>query len=87
MRTAFRDMAVNMRVTFSDPRGLSTIRDFKVVFEAPVSPIPVILDLDSNGIQLISVNKSTVKIDIDADGVGDTVGRVSSGDGILAVHR
>ena len=48
---------------------------------------PVVLDLDGNGVDLISVNKSSVKIDVDWDGVADRVGWAGPNDGILALDR
>lgn len=44
---------------------------------------PIILDLDVNGVNLISIAESNVEFDADSDGVKEWTGWVSSGDGIL----
>ena len=46
---------------------------------------PVILDLNNNGIKLISLKDSNIFFDMDGDGYAENTGWVSAEDGILAV--
>jgi hypothetical protein len=46
---------------------------------------PLVLDLDGDGIELSSLENSTVHFDYDADGFAERTGWVSSDDGILVV--
>ena len=46
---------------------------------------PVVLDLDGDGVELISLVNSKVHIDFDGDGFADRTGWVASDDGILAL--
>ncbi len=48
---------------------------------------PVVLDLDGNGVNLVSKSQSKAKFDLDGDGIRDTTGWVSKGDGILVFDR
>jgi hypothetical protein len=48
---------------------------------------PIALDLDGNGLDLISLRQSSVAFDMDADGRVDRTGWVGSGDGLLALDR
>lgn len=49
--------------------------------------LPVILDLDGDGIELIDVTRSRVRMDVNADGHAKRVGWVNGDDGILALDR
>ncbi|TPI52296.1 hypothetical protein FJ420_32390, partial [Mesorhizobium sp. B3-1-3] len=51
-------------------------------FTPPVSPL--VLDLDSDGIELTSLAGSNVYFDLDADGFAERTGWVTGGDGMLA---
>lgn len=46
---------------------------------------PVVLDLDGDGVELISLQDSRAVVDFDGDGVLDRVGWVSPNDGILGI--
>jgi RHS repeat-associated protein len=46
---------------------------------------PLVLDLDNDGIELISLENSTAFFDLDADGFAENTGWVKSDDGILAL--
>lgn len=48
---------------------------------------PVVLDLDGNGVNLVSKSQSRAKFDLDGDGIRDKTGWVSKGDGILVFDR
>jgi len=49
--------------------------------------LPVVLDLDGDGIELIALGQSRAKFDVDGDGKSERVGWVSPDDGILALDR
>jgi hypothetical protein len=49
--------------------------------------MPVVLDLDGDGIELIALRDSRVRFDVDGDRAPDRVGWVSGDDGILALDR
>ncbi len=51
--------------------------------ESPNIP-PIVLDLDGDGLELISLSDSSVRHDIDGDGVTEQTGWVGPDDGILA---
>ncbi|NEQ95340.1 MAG: hypothetical protein F6K30_01180, partial [Cyanothece sp. SIO2G6] len=48
---------------------------------------PIILDLNNNGVDLISLDQSSVAFDMDNDGVSDRTGWLSPEDGFLAHDR
>jgi hypothetical protein len=48
---------------------------------------PVVLDLDGNGIDLLSASASPIWFDMDNDGYRDRTGWVGANDGILAIDR
>jgi hypothetical protein len=49
--------------------------------------MPVILDLDGDGVELTDAKNSWVKFDMDGDGRGDQIGWVGRDDGILVLDR
>ena len=56
------------------------------MFRSPYG-MPVVLDLDGDGIELIALSDSHVRFDVDCDRAPDRVGWVSGDDGILALDR
>ncbi|HYI47922.1 MAG TPA: calcium-binding protein [Allosphingosinicella sp.] len=48
---------------------------------------PLVLDLDGDGVELISVDHSSAFFDIDLDGFAENVGWVGADDGLLALDR
>lgn len=48
---------------------------------------PVVFDLDGDGIELISIEDSTIEFDVNGDGFLDRIGWVAPDDGFLALDR
>jgi Ca2+-binding RTX toxin-like protein len=48
---------------------------------------PVVIDLDGDGVELISYDQSTVSFDMDSDAIADKTGWVGADDGLLALDR
>ncbi len=65
--------------------GAATILEFRNKRFGLVTPI--ILDLDGDGIDMVSIKKSKARFDIDGDGTLDRTGWVGKGDGLLVIDR
>ena len=59
---------------------------FEVICREPYA-MPVVLDLDGDGVELIDVSKSRARFDIDGDGARERIGWVGPDDGLLALDR
>ena len=55
--------------------------------DSPGSGKPVVLDLDGDGVELVSLEDSTAFYDIDGDGYRERMAWVSADDGLLAYDR
>ncbi len=77
-----------------DASGNPVIKADRVTITAPILPvyntggdttgIPLVLDLDGNGINLVALENSTAFYDIDGDGLRTRMAWVGAGDGFLA---
>jgi Ca2+-binding RTX toxin-like protein len=67
-----------------DNGGVSASRPFLLEGQSD-SQFPIILDLDGDGTELISVVASTARFDMNNDGVRDLTGWAAADDGILAI--
>jgi Ca2+-binding RTX toxin-like protein len=75
-------------VNITDSAGMTTVVPYTLTFLRRNSTIPpIVLDLDLDGVELVSFHGSTVTFDMDSDGVRDTTGWVGSDDGLLALDR
>ncbi|HVJ02616.1 MAG TPA: hypothetical protein VM662_10560, partial [Sphingomonas sp.] len=48
---------------------------------------PVVLDLDGNGVDLVSIKKANSRFDMNGDGAADDAGWISKRDGFLVIDR
>lgn len=75
-------------VNITDSVGLTTIVPYTVTFLRRGSSVPpIVLDLDGDGIELVSYEGSTIDFDMDFDGIKDRTGWVAADDGLLALDR
>ncbi|WP_435277213.1 Ig-like domain-containing protein [Psychrobium sp. nBUS_13] len=74
------DYSVRVKVTDDQGKEYEEVIEFKAVTSS--SSTPLILDLDGDGVETLSVQEG-VKFDIDADGDKDTTGWVGEDDGLL----
>jgi hypothetical protein len=72
--------------SFTTPSGVCYDDMGNPMFCSPYG-MPVVLDLDGDGIELIALGDSHVRFDVDGDRAPDRVGWVSGDDGILALDR
>ena len=78
----------NFQVTVRDAQNVPSYHNFEVVFlHRGYSTPPVVFDLDSDGIELVSNDVSTIYFDMDLDGIRDRTGWAAADDGFLALDR
>jgi Ca2+-binding RTX toxin-like protein len=79
----------NFYAIISDAGGATRTQHFDVRFYWPytVTLLPVVLDLDGDGVELVSLASSDVWFDMNGDGMLDRAGWVGADDGILAFDR
>jgi Ca2+-binding RTX toxin-like protein len=76
---------ITVRVT--DSGGYWSETTFVVQYNTSRPRPPVVLDLDGDGLELVSKAMSNVHVDMDGDGVLDRTGWVAGDDGFLALDR
>lgn len=76
-------------VTMKDAQGKEKTETFTITFlkHGVSSVLPIVLDLDGDGLELVDLEQSTVDFDMDRDGVKDRTGWVSADDGMLVLDR
>lgn len=74
-------------VTVTDAGGLFDSVDIQVTWNTSDPLPPIVVDLDGDGIELTSVEGSTVRFDMDGDGARDQTGWAGGDDGILVLDR
>lgn len=85
----FESYFIFVSVRATDPSGLSATASFRItVAKKPGSGNPpVVLDLDGDGVELVSLMNSGIRFDQNRDGVKDRTGWVGADDGVLALDR
>lgn len=79
--------AIRAGIRVWDSNGLSNVATTEIYFRTPGLDWPIVLDLDGDGLELVSYAASTVNFDINGDGVRDRTGWVSADDGFLFLDR
>lgn len=76
-------------VTMTDASGVSRTESFTITFlkHDTSGVLPIVLDLDGDGLELVDYETSTVSFDMDLDGVADRTGWVGADDGMLVLDR
>ncbi|MBB5712706.1 Ig-like domain-containing protein [Sphingomonas xinjiangensis] len=83
-------LVYNMAVTMTDSSGTpGPEQSFEIIFlKHDVSNVlPVILDLDGDGVEMVDADTSGVHFDMNSDGVADRTGWVGADDGLLVLDR
>jgi Ca2+-binding RTX toxin-like protein len=75
----------NVTVRVTDRDGLNATTQFTVTINGNHHIQPVVLDLDGNGVDLVSLVQSSVRFDMDGDRVKDRTGWAGPGDGLLVL--
>ncbi|HJS61471.1 MAG TPA: hypothetical protein VJ800_06940, partial [Pseudolabrys sp.] len=70
-----------------DPQGSYVDVGFQVDDQGMFWQTPIVLDLDGDGLDLVSGMPSSIWFDMDGDGYRDRTGWVGADDGILAIDR
>lgn len=93
----YREVGDNLEITLPNGGGTVTIENWDAASahagitlgSAPVDPSnfasPLVLDLDGDGIELVSLQESGAFFDIDRDGFAERIGWVLPDDGLLAI--
>ncbi len=81
----FVEHLVTVRVT--DSVGISKNVIMRMSYYTSDPAKPIVLDLDGDGIELVSLAESAVEFDMNEDGIGDNTGWVGADDGLLVFDR
>jgi Ca2+-binding RTX toxin-like protein len=76
-------------VTMTDASGVARTESFTITFlkHDTAVVLPILLDLDGDGLELVDFETSTVTFDMDLDGTVDRTGWVGADDGMLVLDR
>ncbi len=82
-------LVYRMSVTMTDASGVSNTEPFEIIFlkHGTSGVLPIILDLDGDGIEMVDLEKSPIQFDMNNDGVRDQTGWVGADDGLLVLDR
>jgi len=83
-------LTYRVSVVMRDASGVESLpQEFEIIFlkHATSGVLPIMLDLDGDGIELVDFETSTVTFDMDRDGIADRTGWVAADDGMLVLDR
>ena len=82
-------MRVIMTDAFGNENSPEDRQEFEIIFlkHNTSGVLPIMLDLDGDGIELVALEDSTVTFDMDRDGIADKTGWVGADDGMLVLDR
>jgi hypothetical protein len=83
-------LVYQMTVTMTDASGVSsTPEPFEIIFlkHGVSGVLPIILDLDGDGVEMVDLDGSPVRFDMNLDGTRDQTGWVGADDGLLVLDR
>lgn len=78
-----------MQIGLKDASGIENVEEVTVIFKkhGTSAVLPIVLDLDGDGLELVNYDSSTVNFDMDLDGIADRTGWVGADDALLALDR
>lgn len=83
-------LVYGMQATMTDATGkVGEAQPFEIIFlkHGNSNVLPIILDLDGDGIEMVDADTSSVHFDMNEDGVADRTGWVGTDDGLLVLDR
>lgn len=82
-------LVYRMTVTMTDASGVSNTEPFEIIFlrNSFSTVLPILLDLDGDGVEMVDLEASPVRFDMDRDGTRDQTGWVGADDGMLVLDR
>ncbi|WP_296201287.1 cadherin domain-containing protein [Sphingorhabdus sp.] len=82
-------LVYQMTVTMTDASGVSNTEPFEIIFlkHGVSGVLPIILDLDGDGVEMVDLENSQVLFDMNLDGTRDQTGWVGADDGLLVLDR
>jgi hypothetical protein len=82
-------LVYQMTVTMTDSSGVSNTEPFEIIFlkHGVSGVLPIILDLDGDGVEMVDLENSQVLFDMNLDGARDQTGWVGADDGLLVLDR
>ena len=78
-----------MKIGLKDASNVEKEEEVTVIFKkhGTSAVLPIVLDLDGDGLELVDCDSSTVHFDMDLDGIADRTGWVGADDALLALDR
>ena len=82
-------LVYRMMATMTDASGVTNAQPFEIIFlkHGVSNVLPIILDLDGDGIEMVDADTSNVRFDMNKDGIADRTGWVGADDGLLVLDR
>ena len=78
-----------MQIGLTDAFGVENVEEVTVIFKKhnTSAVLPIVLDLDGDGLELVDYDSSAGYFDMDLDGIADRTGWVGADDALLALDR